>query len=1362
MSAQTATGEEAKSMTSNHPGLKPQVSGVTSKTIDGISDLVVWAPIREGFIDAFSNVTYETRLKQVGEALHRIRQSAREHELQEPFADTAKRILSLLDFRIGIVDRPLYEPAGAEPPKPRRYMFLVATFDGPWEPYIRLIWRPLGYFLDLLLCNCEGYVLASESDFETYANWVRDNQLDSAIFYSTSGLTVTDKIYLAELERIQRSYVPGLNDTAIASYSAPDPDTAASHIRQRHPAEALRLALEALNVLYKLTDYYPADTVGKPHGEGRLLLRAAQNLLGNYRFDQLPPVLAPVYELVRELYKEPVEWFHQLLPPDDVVRFPDPQFDQTEIQKGLLTTYDDSFVVTHGALILLRIDDPERARLFLGAADWSWEAGPVETGFETSLWDELYKNIFFTASGLARLGLTEGELAQFPKEFREGMTDRATLLGDKFSHHPRRWGLPARNWPSSRASTAPPVELSEVDFAIHARSGRGYGPGEGQLKAGHIPFGEMATSLLDASPLEGFELLYKRFEAQYVQRTSAFTAEAGTNNLGAFDWLLQQFGRTSEGTMRTPIEGFIAFIDLMGRRYGFSIISVQDMYRPDAANSVRDNRTSPPESSTSTDHFGFKDGISQPVIVDSSAEAARPTDVYAGDVLYGYRNLRGDSHLPQTHKSILFNGSFVAVRKIAQDVGAFRSLVAGEPSLEGGARLVGRTPDGVPLAAPQDLQNDFKYNQDPEGRACPFSAHIRLANPRGEFHGRRHPMMLRRGMSYGPKFEPDNPSTQGAERGVVFIAFCASLAEQYEVVQRWLNAGNPTGVASVQNDPLTGTPPASGPRVFRFFDAGGHVRRCEMKSPLTRLEWGHYFFCPSRTALLAITAPREARRRNPDADDGEAFLREIEAMPPSRQQEAWKRILEDFLAKDPGEQNIAPRVWQAIQARGGAYRISAGVAFDDGSEENTQPVVLVTDPGLIRDVFRNRPAAGDAAGTPAKACPYSSKEQFDRISQRGFGTIYVSLDAPDSAEDPAGYAQSRYVREAYPTNDILLAYSYERAVKAGFEAGSYVLGKQKLVAEKLAVLRKQPPEFKIELGRQYIQPALGVLCEGWFGIPDGQFIEPGGWNWNTPRKSVCPGDFMAPSRHAFYPRPSRAITKYGLRHGRALKCAVETYIERWWEDPGFLKGSVANQMHREIKARSDADPRPDAEAEFKDLLGRNLIGIMIGALPPMDANLRWTLYEWLETEALWRHQASLAEAISSGSSGDWGAMRAALEEPVVRAMSLRPAPDLIYRTVDAGEIDIGPVSAKRRDMVILCLPGATQALLADGTPSAELIFGGHRKAPDGTQLADHPLHACPAMDMAMGGMTGILAALLSAGRIQGLPASLIVRVSDWT
>ena len=179
----------------------------TSKNIDGITDLVVVAPIREGFIQAYENVTYGTRLKLVAEALNRIRVTAREHETILPFSDVTERILTLLDFRVGIIDKDLFSlpprrrskkhaasGAANTGPQSQRFLYLTATFDGAWEPYMRLIWKPLGPFLDLLFCNCEGYVTASEHSFEEYAQWVRDNQMDSAIFYTTTGRTIRDAV----------------------------------------------------------------------------------------------------------------------------------------------------------------------------------------------------------------------------------------------------------------------------------------------------------------------------------------------------------------------------------------------------------------------------------------------------------------------------------------------------------------------------------------------------------------------------------------------------------------------------------------------------------------------------------------------------------------------------------------------------------------------------------------------------------------------------------------------------------------------------------------------------------------------------------------------------------------------------------------------------------------------------------------------------------------------------------------------------------------------------------------------------------------------------------------------------------------
>ena len=54
------------------------------------------------------------------------------------------------------------------------------------------------------------------------------------------------------------------------------------------------------------------------------------------------------------------------------------------------------------------------------------------------------------------------------------------------------------------------------------------------------------------------------------------------------------------------------------------------------------------------------------------------------------------------------------------------------------------------------------------------------------------------------------------ERGMVFMAYNASIGEQFEVVQRWLSGGNSSGSYSGQSDPFLGLAEPGRPRVFRF------------------------------------------------------------------------------------------------------------------------------------------------------------------------------------------------------------------------------------------------------------------------------------------------------------------------------------------------------------------------------------------------------------------------------------------------------------------------------------------------------------------------------------------------------------------
>ncbi|MEP7160101.1 MAG: Dyp-type peroxidase [Dermatophilaceae bacterium] len=254
--------------------------------------------------------------------------------------------------------------------------------------------------------------------------------------------------------------------------------------------------------------------------------------------------------------------------------------------------------------------------------------------------------------------------------------------------------------------------------------------------------------------------------------------------------------------------------------------------------------------------FGYRDGLSQPSIEGVHDEAGpgqgylvgdRWLPVPFGEFVLGHPGVDGTTHRPVT--SLVRNGSYLVVRRLAQDVAGYRRMVAHEAQRLAvdeewvAARIVGRWRDGTPLtrspnrpnapwgATPSD-QEGFDYQSD-DGRRCPVGAHVRRANPRGSlgFDGRlehRH-RLLRRGMPYGPPLTPPDSSggsavgDDGIERGLVFACYQADIENQFEFVQsEWLGDGNIFGLGHVA-DPLLGAHDGSRcPR--REGTAAGHAR----------------------------------------------------------------------------------------------------------------------------------------------------------------------------------------------------------------------------------------------------------------------------------------------------------------------------------------------------------------------------------------------------------------------------------------------------------------------------------------------------------------------------------------------------------
>ena len=295
----------------------------------------------------------------------------------------------------------------------------------------------------------------------------------------------------------------------------------------------------------------------------------------------------------------------------------------------------------------------------------------------------------------------------------------------------------------------------------------------------------------------------------------------------------------------------------------------------------------------SQEHFGFVDGVSQPVphggpVVSKAAAPDAYHAVAAGDVLIGYGNAHGEpapgpvvnadavegaglpqGNAPQGFVDLGLNGSYLVVRELRQDVAKFwlsmdraaAALGEGEVTADYVAeRVVGRTRTGDPLAckgviAPQDGQpaNAFGFlKDDAQGFGCPLGSHIRRANPRDSLaarpewaqdllHAANNHRILRRGRKFGPTIA--NPRIDdGVERGLLFMALNTDIVRQFEFIQQTWMLNPSFGNLFEETDPLTGP---SG----KFTMPRAPVRlRADIES-FVQVVGGEYFFLPSLPAL---------------------------------------------------------------------------------------------------------------------------------------------------------------------------------------------------------------------------------------------------------------------------------------------------------------------------------------------------------------------------------------------------------------------------------------------------------------------------------------------------------------------------------
>jgi deferrochelatase/peroxidase EfeB len=238
-----------------------------------------------------------------------------------------------------------------------------------------------------------------------------------------------------------------------------------------------------------------------------------------------------------------------------------------------------------------------------------------------------------------------------------------------------------------------------------------------------------------------------------------------------------------------------------------------------------------------TVHFGYRDGIAQPVIEGGTGKTWPDMQPKAktGDFLLGcdYVNSYGGNFIGDLPSALADNGSYGAFRILRQDVDGFERLLDDWAQTWGldrelvAAKLLGRwretgvplslVPDGGSSGPPIDDAhlNEFDYAPTPDhptffddadGRRCPIGSHIRRLNPRGSrVMGRAHTRrIVRRGMPYGPPYDPTQPN-DGAERGLIGLFLCGDLELQFEFLMRvWANQDLATHGLRGTRDPIIG------------------------------------------------------------------------------------------------------------------------------------------------------------------------------------------------------------------------------------------------------------------------------------------------------------------------------------------------------------------------------------------------------------------------------------------------------------------------------------------------------------------------------------------------------------------------------
>ena len=438
----------------------------------------------------------------------------------------------------------------------------------------------------------------------------------------------------------------------------------------------------------------------------------------------------------------------------------------------------------------------------------------------------------FTWSGLQELKINPVTLETFPAAFKGGMAARAHLLGDFQDSAPNVW----EGWLGHR-------DIHGLIGILVSASEVGAGAAQRDL---------VTNGAAQASTDQGVPSLY-------------------TTTVALAKKLVQRGAEPP---------GEIAAIE---QTAGFRILQLEVGYTP-----LRQFRG----ESYRVEHFGFRDGLSQP-FVDLGLTPPPPgggtprrdgtwAPVAPGEIFLGPPDEDDLRAIQPANRELRTNGTYMVFRKLAQDVVGFHHFVEARARDEEdgqllAAQMFGRWQNGAPLvrhprqpkwygANQRHLINDFRFHaEDPHGLRCPVGSHVRRVNPRDQQLrdvAKRH-RMLRQSIPYGGPLVERPEDWDGEERGLLFICYNARIDAQFEFIQReWINGGEIFGQAGLDKCPITG---ANNGALTDAFQIPGNPAALTHIPCFVTTRGGDYFFVPSLEALKGIA---EGKTFEPQFEEG--------------------------------------------------------------------------------------------------------------------------------------------------------------------------------------------------------------------------------------------------------------------------------------------------------------------------------------------------------------------------------------------------------------------------------------------------------------------------------------------------------------